>query len=222
MIVRRRRSHARAFVNDHSIDEQTTFAPTDVLETQTEDFATPQTGEQHRVDHRPVPGLAKRRDELDDVVVMEDLREMPDRAAVATPPDLPERRADRSGRPCRLSAGPAALGRPGAVDLPGSLRRRCVDSQHRDGAVGSMLHEARAERSILAARRSDVEPPTGDDLYGWSVAEDAEFTYLYSHCYQQFGYDTLLGLARAPRTSSSHGCPGDTPSAASRSPRATS
>lgn len=53
-----------------------------------------------------------------------------------------------------------------------------------------------------------VEPPTGDDLYGWSVTEGADFTYLYSHCYQQFGYETPLGfgscaadvrLARVPR-----------------------
>lgn len=26
-------------------------------------------------------------------------------------------------------------------------------------------------------------------LYGWSVTEDAEWTYLYAHCYRQFGYD---------------------------------
>jgi hypothetical protein len=38
------------------------------------------------------------------------------------------------------------------------------------------------------------EEPTGDDLYGWAVTSDAEFTYLYSHCYQQFGFDTLLGF----------------------------
>ena len=61
-------------------DEQPAFTPTDVLEAQAEDFATPQPGEQHRVDHRPIPILAQRRDELDDVVVIEDLRQMPDRA----------------------------------------------------------------------------------------------------------------------------------------------
>lgn len=68
-------------------------------------------------------------------------------------------------------------------------------------------------RVVLDAASLDVvdivvEAPTGDDLYGWSVTEDAEFTYLYSHCYQQFGSDTLLGfgacaadvkLARIPR-----------------------
>ncbi len=31
-------------------------------------------------------------------------------------------------------------------------------------------------------------------LYGWSVTSDASYTYLYSHCYQQFGYDTMFGF----------------------------
>jgi len=38
------------------------------------------------------------------------------------------------------------------------------------------------------------EAPTGDDLYGWSVTADDDYTYLYSHCYQQFGYDSVLGF----------------------------
>ncbi|WP_040494409.1 hypothetical protein [Ilumatobacter nonamiensis] len=38
------------------------------------------------------------------------------------------------------------------------------------------------------------EEPTGDDLYGWSVTSDDAFTYLYSHCYQQFGFDGLFGF----------------------------
>jgi len=32
------------------------------------------------------------------------------------------------------------------------------------------------------------------DLYGWDVTSDADYTYLYSWCYQQFGYDTMLGF----------------------------
>jgi len=52
------------------------------------------------------------------------------------------------------------------------------------------------------------EEATGVDLYGWSVTSDDSYTYLYSHCYQQFGYETMLGfgecavdvkLARVPR-----------------------
>lgn len=38
------------------------------------------------------------------------------------------------------------------------------------------------------------EATTGEDLYGWSITADDEFTYLYSHCYQQFGFDGLLGF----------------------------
>jgi hypothetical protein len=50
--------------------------------------------------------------------------------------------------------------------------------------------------------------PTGKDLYGWSVTSDRRFTYLYSHCYRQFGCPTLFGfdacsefvkVARVPR-----------------------
>jgi hypothetical protein len=49
---------------------------------------------------------------------------------------------------------------------------------------------------------------TGSDLYGWSVTSTPKFTYLYSHCYQQWGHDTVLGagtcseyvkVARVPR-----------------------
>lgn len=55
-------------------------------------------------------------------------------------------------------------------------------------------------RVVLDARTLDVvdvvvEPATGEDLYGWSVTSDADFTYLYSHCYRQFGHATLLGFA---------------------------
>jgi hypothetical protein len=32
------------------------------------------------------------------------------------------------------------------------------------------------------------------DLYGWSVTSDHAWTYLYAHCYRQFGYDELLGV----------------------------
>ena len=37
--------------------------------------------------------------------------------------------------------------------------------------------------------------PTGLHLYGWSVTSDDRFTYLYSHCYRQFGCPTLFGFA---------------------------
>ncbi|MGH9133009.1 MAG: hypothetical protein ACRDZZ_03670 [Ilumatobacteraceae bacterium] len=31
-------------------------------------------------------------------------------------------------------------------------------------------------------------------LYGWSVTSDASYSYLYAHCYRQFGWDPLLYL----------------------------
>ncbi len=61
-------------------DEQPALTPTDVRQSRPEDFATPQTGEQHRVDHRPIPIFAQGRDQLDDVVVIEDAWQMPHRA----------------------------------------------------------------------------------------------------------------------------------------------
>ena len=32
-------------------------------------------------------------------------------------------------------------------------------------------------------------PNASAALYGWSVTDDADWTYLYGHCYRQFGYD---------------------------------
>jgi hypothetical protein len=43
------------------------------------------------------------------------------------------------------------------------------------------------------------EQPQGAGLSGWSVTSDADYTYLYSHCYQQFGYDTVLGFGACVR-----------------------
>lgn len=33
------------------------------------------------------------------------------------------------------------------------------------------------------------------DLYGWSVTGDHDWTYLYSQCFRQFGYDLVVGVA---------------------------
>lgn len=67
---------------------------------------------------------------------------------------------------------------------------------------GSYLSETRPtmlRRVVLDAVTFDVldvveEQSVGSDLYGWSITDDSSYTYLYSHCYQQFGYDTLFGF----------------------------
>lgn len=41
---------------------------------------------------------------------------------------------------------------------------------------------------VLAARPAR---DASSSLYGWSVVSDAEFTYLFAHCYRQFGWDPL-------------------------------
>ena len=55
-------------------DKQSSIGPTDVLESQAEDFAAAQPGQEHRIDHRPVPIFPERVDQLDHVVVITDLR----------------------------------------------------------------------------------------------------------------------------------------------------
>lgn len=58
----------------------------------------------------------------------------------------------------------------------------------------SALRRVTVDLSNLEATGAVEEPWLDDRLYGWSVTSDAEHTYLYSHCYQQFGYDTMLGF----------------------------
>ena len=35
---------------------------------------------------------------------------------------------------------------------------------------------------------------SSNDLYGWSIESDGEWTYLFAHCHRQFGYDPRLGV----------------------------
>ena len=57
----------------------------------------------------------------------------------------------------------------------------------------------RLRRVVLDAMTLEVvsvvdEPPTGTDLYGWAVTSDESYTYLYSHCYRQFGFEPPFGF----------------------------
>ena len=38
------------------------------------------------------------------------------------------------------------------------------------------------------------------DLYGWSIASDSNWTYLFAHCHRQFGFDPYLGVAAHDRS----------------------
>ena len=50
-------------------------------------------------------------------------------------------------------------------------------------------------------------PDTSGELYGWSVTSDSQWTYLYGHCYKQFGWGFLghdactqyMKVARVPK-----------------------
>lgn len=45
-----------------------------------------------------------------------------------------------------------------------------------------------SDLSVVDARPA---PQDSDALYGWSVVSDEEHTYLYAHCFRQFGWDPL-------------------------------
>ena len=38
-------------------------------------------------------------------------------------------------------------------------------------------------------------PNSSPELYGWTAESDNEWTYLYAHCYRQFGFDDFFGVA---------------------------
>ena len=38
-------------------------------------------------------------------------------------------------------------------------------------------------------------PNSSPELYGWTAESDNEWTYLYTHCYRQYGFDDIFGVA---------------------------
>ena len=50
---------------------------------------------------------------------------------------------------------------------------------------------ATVDATTLAPVAFGPAPDPGPALYGWSVASDTHFTYLYGHCYRQFGFGFL-------------------------------
>jgi len=58
----------------------------------------------------------------------------------------------------------------------------------------TLLRRVILDVSTLEVVKVVEEAQTGTDLYGWGVTNDQDYTYLYSHCYQQFGYDTPWGF----------------------------
>lgn len=70
--------------------------------------------------------------------------------------------------------------------------------------VGTWL--ASVDASSLEPIGLERAPDDGAALYGWSVVSDARFTYLYGHCYRQFGFglighDTCTADVTVARTS---------------------
>lgn len=60
--------------------------------------------------------------------------------------------------------------------------------------IPTRLHRVELDATTLDVPSTHDESATLPDLYGWSITDDGAHTYLYSHCFQQFGYDGLLGF----------------------------
>jgi hypothetical protein len=89
-----------------------------------------------------------------------------------------------------LDGGPAA---------DGTVHLFVIQMNETGGSYLTRTRPTTLRRVVLDATTLEVldvveEPPTGDDLYGWAVTGDGAYTYLYSHCYQQFGYDSDFGF----------------------------
>jgi hypothetical protein len=77
------------------------------------------------------------------------------------------------------------------------------------GALPVATWHATIDPATFGVRSFVPAADPGADLYGWAVASDSRFTYLYAHCYRQFvpgtylGYDTdcadRVTVARVPR-----------------------
>lgn len=51
---------------------------------------------------------------------------------------------------------------------------------------------ARLDPSTLQVIETRRAPNSSAALYGWSVVDHGDHTYLYAHCYRQFGFDPLV------------------------------
>ncbi|NNE11084.1 MAG: hypothetical protein HKN41_02440 [Ilumatobacter sp.] len=54
--------------------------------------------------------------------------------------------------------------------------------------------------TTLAVTAERGAPDSSAELYGWSITSDDEWTYLYAHCFRQFGFDDHLGIAAFDRS----------------------
>ena len=56
-----------------------------------------------------------------------------------------------------------------------------------------------ATNSVVESLRP---PDSSADLYGWSITSDDSWTYLYAHCYRQFGFDVYITVRAFDRSCS--------------------
>ena len=88
----------------------------------------------------------------------------------------------------------------GAPASDGTLIVLFVVEMHETGStflshpIPMRVHRVELDAATLDVVASHDEPATLPDLYGWSVTDDGVHTYLYSHCFRQFGYEGPLGF----------------------------
>lgn len=89
----------------------------------------------------------------------------------------------------------------GAPTNDGTLIALFVVEMHEAGStflshpIPTRVHRVELDVTTLGVVATHDESATLPDLYGWSVTNDGVHTYLYSHCFRQFGYDGPLGFA---------------------------
>lgn len=103
----------------------------------------------------------------------------------------------------------------GAIGADGNLHVMFAEMRNPNrtgaaiGAAPVATWHATIDPTTLAVRSFGPASDDSADLFGWAVASDDAFTYLYSHCYRQFipgepfGHDTSCSgevrVARVPR-----------------------
>lgn len=90
----------------------------------------------------------------------------------------------------------------GGIGLDGRLN--VFVAEMREHGPGYLVHTepvatwlVSIELDTLTVDDVRLAPNPSNELYGWSVVSQGEFTYLYAHCYRQFGWD-LFPFADPP------------------------
>lgn len=90
-----------------------------------------------------------------------------------------------------LGAAPNADGRRATVFVAEMVE---TGTAYLERPRPTAVHRVEVALDTMEVVEVFAEPSTLPDLYGWSVTDDGQHSYLYSHCAAQFGYDGILGF----------------------------